>query len=139
MERLGTSLDKGPRKAGNVTEIGGERGPLGVATTDQGGRLGAHDRVPWEPGEWPSVADVVHLRAESGRTTETRLGVARRMRVPLGDTAHSAGRRAESGQFHFLRPLLILSRTTSSQMASFSDLNVFQPLERGKNGPSGWG
>ncbi|PON67349.1 hypothetical protein PanWU01x14_103300 [Parasponia andersonii] len=51
MECLGTSLGKWPRKAGNVTEKGGERGLLNMATTDQGGRLGAHDRVPWEPGE----------------------------------------------------------------------------------------
>ncbi|PON65254.1 hypothetical protein PanWU01x14_117710 [Parasponia andersonii] len=122
-----------------MTEKGVERGPLNVATSDQGGRLGTHDRVPWEPGKWPNVADVVHLCAECGRTTEARLGVARRMRAPLGHTARSAGRRAERGQFHFLRPLLILSRTTSSQMASFSDLNVFQPLEHGKSDPSGWG
>ncbi|PON65621.1 hypothetical protein PanWU01x14_116330, partial [Parasponia andersonii] len=32
-----------------------------------------------------------------------------------------------------------MSRTSSSQMASFGDLNVFQPLERGKSDPSGWG
>ncbi|PON73216.1 hypothetical protein PanWU01x14_060570 [Parasponia andersonii] len=78
------------------------------------------------------------MRTENGRTTETRLGVARRMRAPLGHTTHSTGRRAERGQFHFLRPLLILSRTTSSQIASLSDLNMFQSLEHGNSGPSGW-
>ncbi|PON37308.1 hypothetical protein PanWU01x14_321550 [Parasponia andersonii] len=101
-----------------MAEKGVERGPLNVAMSDQGGWLGTHDRVPGEPGEWPNVADVVHLRAECGRTTEARLGVARRMRAPLGHTVRSTGRRAEHGHFHFLRPLLILSRTSSSQMAS---------------------
>ncbi|PON56862.1 hypothetical protein PanWU01x14_178430 [Parasponia andersonii] len=71
-----------------------------------------------EPGEWPNVVDVVHLRAECGRTTQARLGMARRMHAPLGHTARSAGRRAEHGHFHFHQPLLILSRTFSSQMAS---------------------
>ncbi|PON78179.1 hypothetical protein PanWU01x14_021610 [Parasponia andersonii] len=49
-----------------VAEKGGERGPQNVATTDQGGRLGAHDRVPWEPGGSGRVAEC------SGRGVHTR-------------------------------------------------------------------
>ncbi|PON70248.1 hypothetical protein PanWU01x14_081720 [Parasponia andersonii] len=65
--------------------------------------------------------------------------MAHRMRAPLGHTAHNTGRWAERGQFHFLRLFLILSRTTSYQMASLSDLNMFHSLECGNSGPSGWG
>ncbi|PON36957.1 hypothetical protein PanWU01x14_324050 [Parasponia andersonii] len=76
--------------------------------------------------------------AESGRTTETQWPWCTECVHHSATLRTAPGRQAERGQFHFLRSFLKLSRTTSSQMASLSDLNMFQSLERGNSGPSGW-
>ncbi|PON36959.1 hypothetical protein PanWU01x14_324070 [Parasponia andersonii] len=73
------------------------------------------------------------------RTTETRWAWRAECMHQSATLRKAPGRQAERGQFHFFRSFLKLSRTTSSQMASLSDLNMFQSLERGNSGPSGWG